>query len=57
MQWLKFILGLSDRFVATANNQGRIEPPKAAQRHATSRSLCIDGMVLSVAKTESFLWR
>ena len=31
-------------------NQGRIEPPKAARGHATSRSPCIDGIVLSVTK-------
>ena len=30
--------------------QGRIEPPKAARGHATSRSPCIDGIVLSVTK-------
>ena len=31
-------------------HQGRIEAPKAARGHATSRSPCIDGIVLSVTK-------
>ena len=30
--------------------QGRIEPLKAARGHATFRSACIDGIVLSVTK-------
>ena len=40
--------GMLDR--ACWINQGRIEPPKAARGHATSRSPCIDGIVLSVTK-------
>ena len=33
-----------------ACSQGHIKPPKAARGHATSRSPCIDGIVLSVTK-------
>ena len=35
------------------DHQGRIEPPKAARGHATSRSPCIDSIVLSVTKNNA----
>ncbi len=34
-------------------DQGRIEPPKAARRHATSNSAYTDGIVLSVTKNRN----
>ena len=41
---------ISTSFVFIDKYQGRIEPPKAARGHATSRSPGIDGIVLSVTK-------
>ena len=48
-KWCSYYL----RVVSIQRNmvyQGRIKPPKAARGHATSRSLYIDGIVLSVTK-------
>ena len=39
---------LMSKSVHNEIHQGRIEPPKAARGHTTSRSLCIDDIVLSV---------